>query len=357
MKSSTKVRTLRWPGLAAGVIGLVGTACWAQSQQAADNAAGVAAGDVQAGAQAQRAGGRRGNGQGGQRGAGGGISYESGFKPIAEGRWTGPRLSDGQPDIAGDWSNTIANHNNLTDPQGGIPGDPQARNRKLGSRDERAPSRVSDPADGQIPYQPWARDLHQKLQVGYWTASRPEYLEPLSRCAAAGVPMSFYWHGYEIRQYPGYVVFLFGSGWRIVRVGKDEQHLPDNIKLWNGDSIGHWEGNTLVVDVSNLNAKARFGRTAEFVSDNVHVQERYIFDNGNKRCNYVATFTDPTTLTRPFTVTVPARRWTLADKPNGWHFPVKAANTTDGKLIGDHFERICNENNPPFFSATSVASE
>ena len=82
-------------------------------------------------------------------------------------------------------------------------------------------------------------------------------------------------------------------GRRIIHLS-DTPHLPKDIKLWNGDSRGHWEGNTLVVDVSNLNSKARFGRTQEFASENVHVVERYIFDNDGKHYNYVATFSDPT---------------------------------------------------------------
>lgn len=283
-----------------------------------------------------------------QRPAGGGIGYESTFPAIASGKWTGKRLPDGQPDIAGDWSNTIANHNNFTDPQGGIPGDPTTRNRTLGPREERAPSRVSDPADGQLPYQEWSRAKQQEFAVGFFNALKPEYIEPLARCAPAGIPKSLYWHGYEIRQYPGYVVFLFGSGWRIIYLDDKSHHLPDNIKLWNGDSRGHWEGNTLVVDVSNLNSKARLGRTGDFTSENVHIEERYIFSTDNKRYNYVATFTDPSVFTRPFTVTIPARRWTLDDPKNGWHFPVVAANNPGKAPIGDHFERICVENNGGF---------
>ncbi len=90
------------------------------------------------------------------------------------------------------------------------------------------------------------------------------------------------WHGYEIRQYPGYVVFLFDSGNRVIHLD-GKPHLPDNIKLWNGDSRGRWEGNTLVVDVANNNSKWRFGRTGEFVSENAHVEERFIFDNDGER--------------------------------------------------------------------------
>ncbi len=293
-----------------------------------------------------------------QRRGGGLIELETSYPQIASGEWTGKRLADGQPDIAGDWSNPIANHNNATDPQGGIPGDPAARNRKFGPRSERAPSRISDPADGQFPYQPWARAIQQDLLAHFFNPIRPEYIEPLDRCAPAGVPKSFYWLGYEIRQYPGKILFLFGSGWRIIYLEDASRHLPADIKLWNGDSRGHWEGNTLVVDVSNLNSKARFGRTQEFTTDKVHVVERYIFSNDGKRYDYVATFTDPTAFTRPFTVTVPARRWTLADPPNGWHFPVHAAHVADGdhRLIPDHYERICFENNGGFGQQVAVGA-
>jgi hypothetical protein len=76
--------------------------------------------------------------------------------------------------------------------------------------------------------------------------------------------------------------------------------------------------------------------------------ERYIFSADNKRYNYVATFTDPTVYTRPFTVTVPSRRWTLNDPKNDWHFPVVAANSPGKEAIPDHVERICVENNGGF---------
>ena len=266
---------------------------------------------------------------------------------IESGPWKGPRLPDGQPDIQGDWSNTIANHNNFTDPQGGIPGDPQKPRRPPPPRSERAPSRVSDPADGQVPFQPWARQAQEDLMAHSFNPVRPEYVEPLARCAPAGIPKSFYWHGYEIRQFPGYILFLFGSGSRIIHLDS-KPHLPSNIKLWNGDSRGHWEGNTLVVDVSNLNAKARFGRTQEFASENVHVEERYIFDNDTRHYNYVATFTDPTVYTRSWTATIPARRYTVADQFDEWHYEAKPANAPGKPPVADHFERVCVENDEGF---------
>jgi hypothetical protein len=277
----------------------------------------------------------------------GGIQWESTVPHIEEGKWTGKRLPDGQPDVSGDWSNTVGNHNNFIDPQGGIPNDPQDRKRRVKPPENRAPSRVSDPPDGQLPYLPWARAKQQEFQNGFFNNTKPEYVEPLARCAPAGIPKSLYWHGYEIRQYPGYILFLFNSGTRIIYLN-EPKHLPSGISLWQGDSRGHWEGNTLVVDVRNLNAKARLARTGDFTTENVHIVERYIFSTDGKRYNYVATFDDPTAFSRPFTVTIPAKRWTVDDKPNEWHYEVPLANTTNGARIGDHFERICVENNGGF---------
>jgi len=279
--------------------------------------------------------------------AGSGIEQEKKVPKIASGKWTGPKLADGQPDVSGHWSNTISNHSNFTDPQGGIINDPKPRAVPLGPREERAPSRVSDPADGQVPLQSWALQKVKEFQVGLHNPTKPEWIEPLARCAPAGVPKSLYWHGYEIAQYPGYVVFFFNSGTRIIHLD-GKPHLPENIKLWNGDSRGHWEGNTLVVDVGNHNGKALFGRSGEFISENGHIQEKYIFQNDGKRYNYEAVFTDPTVYTRPFTVTIPARKYSEKDKPNGWHFEVEPANYSGKEVILDRFERICTENNGGF---------
>jgi len=273
-----------------------------------------------------------------------GIRWAKEVPEIHSGAWSGPKLADGQPDIQGFWSNTISNHSNFTDPQAGPPGEPSGAAGL--PRDQRAPSRVSDPADGQIPYRPEARALQEDFARNFPNPTEPQYVEPLARCAPAGVPKSFMWHGWEIRQYPGYVLLLFDSGSRIIRLD-DGPHLPDGIKLWNGDSRGHWEGNTLVVSVRNNNGKALFGRYGDFMSANATVEERYIFDEDGKRFNYVATFTDPTVYTRPWTATIPSRRYTEADQPEGWHYDVQRVNGLD-ELRYEHRERICVENNGPF---------
>lgn len=293
-----------------------------------------------------------------QQPQGSGIGREKSFPKIASGNWTGPKLADGQPDIQGFWSNTIANHSNFTDPQGGIPNDPNPNRVARGPRAERAPSRVSDPADGQVPFQPWALEKVKEFQVGFHNPTTPNFTEPLARCAPAGVPKSLYWHGYDIKQYPGYVLFVFDSGSRIIHLD-NKPHLPENIKLWNGDSRGRWEGNTLVVDVANHNGKALFGRSGEFISENGRIQERYIFNSDGTRYNYEAILTDPTVYTQPFTVTIPARKWTAKDKPNGWHFDVEQANYIGKEPlkepIMEKLERICVENNGGFGLGSTTA--
>jgi len=286
----------------------------------------------------------------------GGIRWTKTVPVITSGAWTGARLSDGQPDISGFWSNTISNHSNFTDPQAGPPGELSAAG-KL-PRDQRAPSRVSDPADGQVPYLPAARALQEDFAKNFPNPTKSRYVEPLARCAPAGVPKSFMWHGFEVRQYPGFVVFLFDSGTRIIRLAAGAQHLAPQIKLWNGDSLGHWEGNTLVVDVTNNNGKPLFGRYGDFMSENATVVERIVFDGDGTRFNYNATFTDPTVYARTWTATIPVRRFTEADPTDGWHFDVKPVNQPGKPLKYEHYERICVENNGPFGGgAVGVPSE
>ena len=276
---------------------------------------------------------------------------ETSFPAILSAKWSGPRTVDGQPDVQGHWSNTIGNHGNFTDPQGGQPGgrvgNGAAPARALGPRESRAPSRVSDPADGQVPFQPWARAAQQEFLANFSNPTQPHHIEPLARCAPNGVPKSFMWHGFEVRQYPNYVLFLFDSGSRLIHLD-GKPHLNDAIKLWNADSRGHWEGNTLVVEVRNVNGKALFGRTGEFFSENAQVSERYIFQANGERFNYVATITDPTVFTRPFTVTIPVKRYTAANEPDGWNFQTTHATHKGKEVILEREEQLCFENNGGF---------
>jgi hypothetical protein len=112
------------------------------------------------------------------------------------------------------------------------------------------------------------------------------------------------------------------------------------------------------VQVTNNNSKARFGRSAEFASENVRIEERYVFDNAGERYNYVATFDDPSVYTRSWTTTIPARRYTEKDEPDGWHFEARLANNPGKPAVSEYEERICVENNGEFghVAVTSASS-
>jgi hypothetical protein len=84
-------------------------------------------------------------------------------------------------------------------------------------------------------------------------------------------------------------------------------HLPDDIRLWQGDSVGRWEGDTLVVDTTNLNGKTWLNEGGEIVSYAEHVVERFT-PAGPDTVNYEATITDPVVYTRPWTIAFPMRR-------------------------------------------------
>jgi len=77
--------------------------------------------------------------------------------------------------------------------------------------------------------------------------------------------------------------------------------------LWQGDSVGRWEGDTLVIDTANLNGKTWLNEGGEIVSYAEHVVERFT-PAGSGTVNYEATVTDPLVYTRPWTIAFPLKR-------------------------------------------------
>jgi hypothetical protein len=103
-----------------------------------------------------------------------------------------------------------------------------------------------------------------------------------------------------IAQSPGAVSIFYdtgqGQGWHRPIPADGSPHLPSSIRLWWGDSRGHWEGNTLVIDVSNFSHKTNYLQARE----NLHLVERWTRTNPTT-IEYVVTVEDPTTWTRPWT--------------------------------------------------------
>jgi hypothetical protein len=119
------------------------------------------------------------------------------------------------------------------------------------------------------------------------------------RCMSAQMPD---FGGFKrIVQTPGGITMFYdtqqGQGWQRDIVMNGSPHLPSSIRQWHGDSRGHWEGSTLVVDVTNFSAKADFQGSRE----NLHLVERWTRLDANT-LEYALTVEDPTTWTKPWTV-------------------------------------------------------
>jgi hypothetical protein len=168
-------------------------------------------------------------------------------------------------------------------------------------------SLIIDPPDGRVPpLTPEARTRLASMRRGGGTGSAQD--RPLSeRClmsfgSSSGPPMLpvLYNNNYQIVQTPDTVMILVEMihDARIVRM--NGTHKPDNVRQWLGDSIGHWEGDTLVVDTANFNDQVVFRGS----SKNLHVIERFTRVDA-KTLLYKATIDDPTTFTKSWTLEYP----------------------------------------------------
>lgn len=160
---------------------------------------------------------------------------------------------------------------------------------------------IVDPADGKIPYQPWA--------LAHVKENREKYVEPNTACFLSGVPRVFYTPTrFEILQSPGYVVVLVERAhtYRIIPTD-GRPHVGSSVGLWMGDSRGRWDGNTLVVDVTNQNAKPWFDQEGNFYSAAARMVERFTLIDPDT-IHYEITIEDPNVYTRPWTMAFPMRR-------------------------------------------------
>jgi hypothetical protein len=172
----------------------------------------------------------------------------------------------------------------------------------------RRPSRIVDPADGLLPYQPWAAAKQKQQESDYEHPTRPEHIDTQHRCLLSGVPRLYaIVPSYRIIQIPGSVIFVWDEyhAYRVVPLD-GRPHVAPSVKLWMGDARGHWEGNTLVVDTTNMRG-ARLTYIGDFYSQNAHVVERMTFVDANTM-TYEATVDDPSVFTRPWTMRVGQKR-------------------------------------------------
>ena len=200
-----------------------------------------------------------------------------------------PRTPDGKPDLQGIWEAYSTANGNL-----------EAHSASLGIR--AGESVIVDPPDGKIPYQAAAKAKQQDNFTKRATA------DPVNRCFLPGVPRITYMpYPFEIFQTPEFVAMTYEYAHASRTVHMKRSPHPDDIEFWMGDSRGHWEGETLVVDVADNNGDTWLDSSGNLHSAAMHVVERYT-RTGPDTLQYQATIEDPKVLTKPFTISIPLHR-------------------------------------------------
>lgn len=222
--------------------------------------------------------------------------------------WPPARLPDGQPDVqGGHWTpETNAFFGGTQSLEN--PSRVNVRFQEPDAPPRKQPSRIVDPADGRIPYLPWAAERKKQQEYDLEHPTRIEHLDTQHRCLTAIPRLHYYVASYRILQIPGSVVFVYGGDhqYRVVPVD-GSPHIGSTAKLWMGDPRGHWEETTLVVDTTNHNGKGRLSNSGDFFSDNAHLVERFRFLNADT-INYEVTIDDPKVFSRPWTMRVVQKR-------------------------------------------------
>jgi len=261
--------------------------------------------------------------------------------------WTAPRTVDGQPDLQGVWTNAtitpferpanLAGKAFLTEKEAAelekqsaqtkvdkppTAGDVGTYNQVwFGSGTKvvgtRQTSLVVDPPDGKVPVKP-AAEAKRDYDLAHIGDSY-EHMSVWDRCITRGVPGRMfpagYNNAYQILQSPGYIVIMSEMihDARVIPLSGGA-HAPAEVRSWDGDSRGHWDGNTLVVDTTNFNGKGWIATSAATgrikgipQSEALHVVERFT-RTGPGTIAYEVTIDDPNVYTKPWKVAIPLTR-------------------------------------------------
>lgn len=206
-----------------------------------------------------------------------------------------PRTKDGKPDLNGIYQALNEANWNIEPHSSGFPVEP-----KLGSMFAIPPG-LGVVEGGEIPYLPEAkakRDENFKNRL---------QLDPENKCYMAGVPRSTYMpYPFQIIQGNKDIMFVYeyAGSVRVINMGPPTKPPAES---WMGWSNGHWDGETLVIDVIGLNDQTWFDRAGNHHSDQLHVVERYTARSPDTLW-YEATIEDPKTFTRPWKMSMPLYR-------------------------------------------------
>ena len=206
-----------------------------------------------------------------------------------------PRAADGRPDLSGIWQ-AVSSANWNIEPHAAYAGR-LAETGAIGS----APGGLGIVEGGTIPYRPEAIAKRQEN----FENRRTE--DPEAKCYLPGVPRATYMpFPFQIVQGTNkiFIAYEFASANRVIHMDP----VPESpVDTWMGHSVGRWEGDSLVVDVTAFNGQTWFDRAGNHHSIALHVVERYT-PVTPYHINYEATIEDPNTFTRPWTISLPLYR-------------------------------------------------
>jgi hypothetical protein len=219
-----------------------------------------------------------------------------------------PRLPDGRPNLQGLWHNEV-----------GI-----EALRKAGLGDIHSPGTPLP-----FPYFPIADKVRE------YRLLHDPYHDPEAHCHVPGVPRETEQPSsimpFRIIQDEKYITILYEYVHDVRIIPEDASPHPKNYWAWDGDSRGHWEGDTFVVDVANFNGRSWLDMDANFVDENEHVVERYTIIDSNT-ISYSATVEDATVFTRPWTMHLNLKRNPSKDR-------IVYYDCHEGERDVDHYTR------------------
>ena len=162
-----------------------------------------------------------------------------------------------------------------------------------------APAGLGIVEGGKIPYQPWALAKRKE------NFENREKLDPKNKCFMPGVPRATYTPlPFQIFQSDKQLKVLYEYAHSVRTIYADgTKHPEGHIDWFLGDSRGHWEGDTLVVDVIHFNDETWFDHSGNFHSEELHVVERYT-PLGPDHIQYEATIEDPKVFTKPWNISL-----------------------------------------------------
>jgi hypothetical protein len=297
-------------------------------------------------------------------------------QPTPKKNWTPPKTPWGEPDLQGIWP---LNHLIATPFQRPVKyGDrrlmtdeeyvaaqkaAEARNKRFesgpipqadsGTQVMRQTSLLVDPPDGRFPQlTPHGKELYEKMHGSYKPGQTvfdtPADFDEWDRCITRGMPVSMeprnYNNGIRIMQSPGYVLIVLEMAHEVRVIPTNRQPVLDSsIKEWLGESRGHWEGNTLVVETTNFNGRGDLTNsgvpgspplTPE--SENTRITERFT-RTAEDTIDFEMRVEDPDVIVSPFTIAYPMK---LDNKYQMFEYACHEGNTAiRGYIETSRFER------------------